>query len=154
VRSLKSQEQRGDEQIFRRKARRDPRCRPRRDRSREASLKSPRPEIAASWPPVEDQLQKWKRKANEQEERFARERAAAGLLTADAEAAARVEARLEQRLAGLVEQQRQFVLDVLAGVVAELHRISSPNGSTNSLQKSDCSAPTERSPRRSRAPAR
>jgi hypothetical protein len=80
----------------------------------EAALAAPRPQITL--PPVEDKLTKWKREANEQEERFARERAAGWPLT-DYEVR-RIE-HLEHRLTGLVDEQKQLVFGVLAEIVAE-----------------------------------
>lgn len=82
----------------------------------EATLDKPRPETAASWPPVEDKLAKWKREADEQ---------AASLAAARAESlteweASRLERRLEQRLDDLVGEQKDLILEIVAGVVAEL----------------------------------
>jgi hypothetical protein len=79
----------------------------------EQSLAEPRPEIEP--PPVEDKLAKWKREANEQAERFARERAAGWPLT-DYE-----RAEFERdKLSGMVEEQKEFFLRLLAEVVAEV----------------------------------
>jgi hypothetical protein len=78
----------------------------------EAALDAPRPEIE---PPVEDRVAKWKREADEQAERFARERAESQPLT-EWEAA-----QFERdRLSGMVEEQKRFLLEVLAEVVAEV----------------------------------
>jgi hypothetical protein len=76
-------------------------------------LAKPRPQ--APWPAVEDKLAKWKREADEQERRFAAERAAPRPLT-DYEAAQLQRAEL----AGLVDAQKQLVFGVLAELVAEL----------------------------------
>ena len=79
--------------------------------SAEATLNAPRPEIE---PPVETRAQKWKREADEQAARFAAERAKSDPLT-EWEAA-----QLEHRLAGLVGEQKELVLQIVAGCIAEL----------------------------------
>jgi hypothetical protein len=75
----------------------------------EATLNAPRPEIE---PPCETRAQKWKREADEQQRRFAEERAASEPLT-EWQAA-----NLEHRLAGLVEHEKRLVLDVMAHSLA------------------------------------
>ena len=78
----------------------------------EASLAAPRTEIE---PPVETRSEKWRREADEQSARFARERAQPERLT-------EWEAAQFQRdkLSGMIEQQKDFMLRLLAEVVAEV----------------------------------
>ena len=75
----------------------------------ERTLAKPRPQIE---PPVEDKLAKWKREANEQAARIAAARAAEQPLT-EYEAQ-----KLEHRLAGLVGEQKELLLGVLAHALA------------------------------------
>jgi hypothetical protein len=78
--------------------------------SAEAALAEPRPEIE---PPVEDRAAKWRREAREQEERFARERAAGWPLT-------EYESSRIDQLSGQLVEQREFFLRLLPEIVAEL----------------------------------
>jgi hypothetical protein len=80
----------------------------------EAALNAPR---AHYEPPVEDRLQKWKREAREQEERFARERAEPWPLT---EYEAAQQQRDELTRTRMVDEERNFTKRLLASVVAEL----------------------------------
>lgn len=80
----------------------------------EATLARPRPELQ-QWPPGETRSQHWQREANEEAARAAAERAAQTLTESEAR-------RLAQKLEGRVEQQKQFLFDVLAGVIAEVRR--------------------------------
>ena len=75
----------------------------------EASINAPRP-AAADWPPMEDRVARWKREADEQTARFARERAMPQPLT-DWEGA---------QLAHAIAAQRQSNKKLLAHLVAEL----------------------------------
>jgi hypothetical protein len=77
----------------------------------EATLAKPRPEIA--WPPVEDRVAKWKREADEQAARFARERAA--LIDSETSQLAH-----DKLAGGMITAERQFILQLLAELVAEL----------------------------------
>lgn len=81
--------------------------------SAQASLDAPRPEAVE--PPVEDRVARWRREADEQSARFARERAAPEQLT-------EWEAAQLQRdtLSAMVEEQKEFFLRLLAEVVAEV----------------------------------
>ena len=81
--------------------------------SAQASLDAPRPEAVE--PPVEDRVARWRREADEQAARFARERAAPQQLT-------EWEVAQLQRdtLSAMVEQQKDFFLRLLAEVVAEV----------------------------------
>jgi hypothetical protein len=74
----------------------------------EATLAAPRPEIA--WPVVPDKLTAWRKQVEEQEQRFARERAQPWPLT-DYE---------QQSFAQAVAQQKDFNRKLLAHVVAGL----------------------------------
>ena len=76
----------------------------------ETVLNTPRP-AAADWPPVEDRVARFRREAREQAEAFAQERRSTTLAETEA-------ARLEHRLAGLVEQEKRLVLDVIAHALA------------------------------------
>jgi DNA anti-recombination protein RmuC len=78
------------------------------------TLAKPRPE-GAELPPCESRSERWRREARQQEERFAAERREQQTSLTESEAQ-----RIEQRLTGVVEQQKQFVFDVLAEVVATL----------------------------------
>jgi hypothetical protein len=77
----------------------------------EQSLAAPRAEIE---PHVESRSERWRREADEQAARFAAERRASEPLT-DYQAA-----NLEHRLAGLVEQEKRFVLDVVGEALGEM----------------------------------
>jgi hypothetical protein len=66
--------------------------------------------VPVQWPPVEDRVAKWKREADEQAARFARERAAGFPLTEWE----------QQHLAITLAQQKDFNRKLLAHVVADL----------------------------------
>jgi hypothetical protein len=76
-----------------------------------ATLAKPRPHIAER---VESRSERWRREADEQAARIAAERAKSEPLT-EWEAA-----QLEHRLTGLVGEQKEFVLQIVAGCIAEL----------------------------------
>ena len=84
----------------------------------QAALDAPRAEIEP--PPVEDRVARWRREADEQAARFAAERAKPWPLTeyevAERERAAAQVNAVEYQLA----EQKRFILDVVAHVVAEL----------------------------------
>jgi hypothetical protein len=76
----------------------------------QASLDAPRAEIE---PHIESRSERWRREAAEQEQRFAQERREWSLTETEAQ-------RLEHRLAGLVGEQKEFFLQLLAELTAEL----------------------------------
>jgi hypothetical protein len=83
----------------------------------DATLARQRPAIGEP-PAEEDKLARWKREANEQEQKFARERAASQPLT-EFEAS-----RLEVRMAALIDtelgQQKELLLAVMAHSLAAI----------------------------------
>jgi hypothetical protein len=76
----------------------------------QASLDEPRPQIE---PPCETRSQRWERETREREQKFAQERREETLTEWEAQ-------RLEHRLAGLVGEQKEFFLQLLAELTAEL----------------------------------
>jgi hypothetical protein len=73
------------------------------------TLAEPRHEYV---PPVEGKLERWKREAAEQEQRFARERRAEQLTDYEVATLQRAE------LTRIVDQQKAFLLEVMAGAIA------------------------------------
>jgi hypothetical protein len=78
----------------------------------EASIDAPRPDFV---PPGEDRVARWRREADAQTARFARERAAAEMVPTEYEAA---------QLPYMFEQQKGLFFGVLAGIVADMRRES------------------------------
>jgi hypothetical protein len=74
-----------------------------------------KPRTDAPWPPVETRSQRWDREAREREQQFAAERAALRPLT-DWEAAQ----SQRDELAGMIAEQKELFLGVLAEIVAHL----------------------------------
>jgi hypothetical protein len=81
----------------------------------DAVLDKPRPDV--QWPPIEDRVAKWKREADEQAARFAAERREWTLTETEAQ---RLEHRLVAQIGAGLGEQKAFLLEVLANVIAEI----------------------------------
>lgn len=83
----------------------------------EEVLDRPRPQ-GAELPPCETRSQRWRREADEQEQRFAAERAASQPLTSFE--ASRLEARLTAQIGTQLAAQKELIMGVLAELLAGL----------------------------------